>query len=381
MNFLKKLLIYLLCGALLAGSGFFIGTRLGGSSDSSKKPTVQASPTTAPTEATEAAQAPETTEEETTAVPESPSGTYTLSFIGDLTLGNDGFMATTTSAFAAVVGDDYSYPLKNVTDIFAKDDLTLGNLETVLTSQDYSTKGGSRLYKGDPAYAQILSLGNVDVVSLANDHTSDYGEEGLTQTVEALDAAGVANVKKDATLLVTTDSGLKVGIYAVTSQASSDGIDAAVKQLQEDGAQLIVAITHWGSEDTYVVNPDQKKLGRKLIDAGIHIVCGTGPHHVQKIENYHGGIIYYSLGSLVSGVSDYPSDMDAVIIQQEVTVDDTGTLTLGEHTSIPVCMSSATPQNNYQAALYPEDSNAYARVEQKLFDDYTFGKNAQDYPF
>lgn len=379
LNFLKKFLIYLLCGALLAGSGFFIGTRLGGSPDASKKLTVQ-SPTTVPTEAPETTAAPETTEEETEAAAERSSGAYSLSFVGSLTLGNDGFMATTSSSFAAVVGDDYGYPLKNVAELLSQDDLTIGNLECALTDQDYSTKGGARLYKGEPGYANILSLGGVDVVSLANDHSLDYGETGLAATVEALDASAVKSVQKDTALVVDAD-GLKVGIYAITSQASSDDIAAAVQQLRDQGAQLIVAATHWGGEDTYVVNPDQKKLGRKLIDAGVNIVCGTGPQHVQKIENYHGGIIYYSLGSLVSGVSDYPSDMDSVIIQQEVLLDETGAVTLGEHVSIPVCMSSATPQNIYQAAIYPTDSTAYSRVAKKLFDDYTFGRNAQEYPF
>lgn len=381
-DFLKKALIGIVSAAVLVSVGFFIGLQLG---SSGKDPSLQAKPTEAPAaptaaEETEATEAPTGTEAPAETEP-SLYGTYTLSFIGNLTLGSDGFMATASSAFSAIVGNDYSYPLKNVASVLQNDDLTLGNLECVLKTGDFSTKGGARLYKGEPEYAQILSLGGVDLVSLANNHIMDYGEEGLNQTESALDAENISYVCQDQTAVISTSRGLKVGIYAIGSQAATDDIDAAVQALKDEGAQLLIAMPHWGGEDTYVVNPDQKKLGRKLIDAGFHIVAGTHPHHVQKVEEYHDGLIYYSLGSFCSGTSDFPSDMDTLIMQQTVTLNEDGTVTLGERTPMPACMSSSTPQNIYQPTLYPEDSKAYSRVGQKLYDDYTFGKNAQEYPF
>ena len=101
--------------------------------------------------------------------------TFTLSFVGDLALGSDGLMADGPYSFAAIVGEDLGYPMKNVVQYFENDDLTLGNLECVLREGRFKTKPDGFCLMGSPAFAGILSQSSIEVVSLANNHIGDFG--------------------------------------------------------------------------------------------------------------------------------------------------------------------------------------------------------------
>lgn len=78
-------------------------------------------------------------------------------------------------------GQDYGYFLKNVKKIFEEDDLTVANLEGPLTSAS-NAKIKKFAFKGDPSYVNILKEGGIDAVTLANNHSEDYFDEGMKQT-------------------------------------------------------------------------------------------------------------------------------------------------------------------------------------------------------
>lgn len=316
---------------------------------------------------TEATQAPEETEPVETVPPYTGPGgeTYVLTFVGDCTLGANPIYEYSGYGFLKTVGEDYDYPLANVKSYFENDDLTLVNLEGILGEGGKPV--GQNVFRGAPDYVNILTQNSVDMVSLANNHTQDYGAEGYSQTEETLKDAGIPYVERDSSTIITTESGLTIGIYgSVYYYVDEDVVKEEISKLRRQGVDLVIYAPHWGSDNSYKTTAEQVKLAHIAIDAGADIVYGTHPHVLQPIEEYNGGIIYYSLGDFCFGGNIYPNDYDTVLLQQEIIREEDGSVTLGELTVVPVCMSSVKNRNNFQPTPYEAGSEEYARVLNRL---------------
>lgn len=291
---------------------------------------------------------------------------FVITLAGDCTLGANQDNTYALCGFPKVVGADYGYPFRNVADYFAEDDLTLVNLEGPLCDGGASAQK-SFVFRGPPAYTAILTQGSVEAVSLANNHTLDYGAAGYESTCQALQDAGLSYAESGKSTLLTTDSGFTVGLYgSVFGSPSIEQMSKDIAQLRKDGAQLVIVCAHWGVEYTYRPNGQQQELGRAAIDAGADIVYGTHPHVLQPIEEYGDGVIFYSLGNFSFGGNTAPRDFDTVLIQQEILRSPDGTVALGERTLIPACISSDPSLNNYQPTPYAPDSEQSRRVLAKL---------------
>ena len=323
------------------------------------------SPTTVPAEATEApTEIPtEATTVPTTAPVETEPGPerFLLSFVGDCTLGSTNSNYGIKHSFIEVIGEDYDYPFANVRQYFEADDFTFANLECVLSDERmYSSSQFS--FRGPTAYTQILTGSSVEAVTLANNHTGDFGDKGITHTKEALDAAGITWVEKNSASLHKTESGLTIGMYAVNFTLDAKDMEKQIQSLRKQGAELIIVAFHWGSEGVYRPNSTMVSNAHAAIDAGADIVYGSHPHVLQKVENYGDSIIYYSLGNFSFGGNNFPQDYDSAILQQEVFRMEDGTLQLGELTWIPLSVSSITSHNNFQPTPYEVGSKEYDRT-------------------
>lgn len=347
-------------------------------------PVIQ-TPTQAPTERpTEPPTEPptEAPTEPPTEAPSEPPVSYTLSFGGDCTLGTYGDKWYASNGFIQTIGKNYDHPFQNVREFFESDDLTVLNLEVVLADGGTSI-GKLFTFRGPTAYSEILTGSSVEAVTIANNHAHDFGKAGYSSTKTVLSDAGIAYTEKDASVMITLDDGLVVGLYAVDGSTTSP-IDeaktvAGIQQLKEDGAELIIVAAHWGNEGEYRPTATQEKLGRAMIDAGAHIVYGHHPHVLQPIEAYNGGIIYYSMGNFCFGGHTNPKDKDSVLIQQEVIRAYDGSVTLGELTLIPCSISSASNRNNYQPTPCAEDSDMYKRILSKLDGSFAGSDLVVDY--
>ncbi|HTJ80597.1 MAG TPA: CapA family protein, partial [Polyangiaceae bacterium] len=117
----------------------------------------------------------------------------TLSAVGDCTLGAAAGTERAPGSFHRVFDDnggDLARPFSLVRAELDKDDLTIANLETTLTTADCRTDLPFA-FRGRPEFAKMLPLGSVDIVTLANNHTNDCGRHGLAETKASLEAAGV----------------------------------------------------------------------------------------------------------------------------------------------------------------------------------------------
>ena len=319
-------------------------------------------PTAVPTAVLETTLPTETTVPETEPQPKQ----FLLTFAGDCTFGSNPQNRSALYSFENTIGEDYRYPFANVLSYFEQDDFTMVNLEGTLTERGPQMKKAFN-FKGSPDYVHILTENSVEAVSLANNHTMDYGKEGYASTTATLEGAGVPYVEENDSTVITLDSGLTIGLYGTVYYSMDlDHMVSAVTAMKAQGVDVIVVAAHWGAEYYYSPNSIQKEYGRAAIDAGAHIVYGSHPHVLQPIEHYNGGVIYYSLGNFSFGGNMYPKDYDTALIQQEVILQPDGTVSLGETIAIPTCLTSQKGHNNFQPTPYEPGSEGYQRVMEKL---------------
>jgi poly-gamma-glutamate synthesis protein (capsule biosynthesis protein) len=209
---------------------------------------------------------------------------------------------------------------------------------------------------------------------MANNHTMDYGQEGYAETKRILDEAEIPFAEHMGSVTVTTESGLTIGLYAADFtrvNVDKEKVLADIREIKEAGtADLIVCAFHWGKENNFRQTETQRTIGQAAIDAGASIVWGHHPHVLQPIEEYNGGIIYYSLGNFVFGGNNSPKDRDTALVQQEVIRDPDGTVRLGKLTVIPCSVSSVEGRNNFQPTPYQVGSADYKEVMSKLDGTY-----------
>jgi poly-gamma-glutamate synthesis protein (capsule biosynthesis protein) len=268
--------------------------------------------------ATEEIDEPETVEQET-AEPEPVVTTVTITASGDCTLG-----AMQLHGYEGSFHEYYdlygeSYFFEGVRDVFEQDDFTLVNLECVLSD---STDRVEKTYnlKGKPEYVGIMTSSSVEGCSLGNNHTFDYGESSHEDTENALNDAGIIFGFNDHLGIYTTDEGITIGVVSVNllseSQTSEDYMESGIRQLREDGVDLVVACCHWGIEREYYPTDYQQEMAHKIIDWGADLVIGNHPHVLQGVEVYQGKVICYSLGNFCFGGNRNPGDKDTMLFQQ-----------------------------------------------------------------
>lgn len=291
---------------------------------------------------------------------------FILTFAGDCTFGSQMQTYYAGWGFVKTVGEDYSYPFRNVLEYFQNDDFTMVNLEGPLCNGGNPVQK-AHTFRGSTEYVRILTGSSVESVTLANNHCLDYGVKGYASTKETLENAGVAFVEKKDSMLFTTERGLTIGVYAEEyTDLNMERLTAQVASLREQGAEIVVYAVHWGGEYTYRPVSNQVERAHQAIDAGVDIVFGTHPHVLQQVEHYNGKVIFYSLGNFSFGGNIYPGDMDTALMRQQVLRMPDGTVELGELTVIPACLSSIPERNNFQPTPYEPGSEGYERVMEKL---------------
>ena len=289
----------------------------------------------------------------------------TISCAGDCTLGTDSaFGGITLPVEAENQGGDYSYFLKNVRPYFENDDLTIVNFEGTLTERG-TREDKTFAFRGKPEYTKILTEGSVEAVTLANNHSVDYGSVSMEDTKKYLDDAGIVWFENLNTKVVEVN-GVKVGLvglYALNGSAEGN-LPKAMEQVKTDGAELIIVQVHWGIEGDNYPDESQVSLAHKAIDSGADLVIGHHPHVLQGVESYKGKMIAYSLGNFCFGGNQNPRDKDTMIFRQTFTVRDGRAVTDENYEIVPCSISSSSGRNNYQPT--PAQGSEKQRIADKI---------------
>lgn len=286
-------------------------------------------------------------------LPDNKIQTVKITAAGDCTIGWDTKFAY-EGRFDQVFkknNSNYGYFFANVKDLFEKDDLTIVNLEGTFTN--YTVKREKMWnFSAPPDYVNILLQGNIDIVSFANNHTHDYGEQGYIDTIKTLDDASLPYYGYDKFLIKEVNE-IKIGFFGLLDIYGQkfEEVNKAIKYLKDNNCDLIIASMHWGIEKDYKQSKEQEKMGHYLIDNGVDLVIGHHPHVIQGIEKYKGKYIIYSLANFSFGGNQNPKDKDTLIYQQTFTFYNNKLEEDDNIKIIPASVSSVKSPNNYQPTI------------------------------
>ena len=305
-------------------------------------------------------------------VQEDGSVIVTISATGDVTIGGD-TRKSGKSIFDKQLEKEpsgLSFPMENVADLFAADDMTIVNFEGTLTTTKSATSN-TYSFAAPPEYVQVLTSGNIEAVSLENNHIMDHGEAGYADTCQTLENNGIVYSGHLGSAIYTTDTGVSIGMLSYQTFNGNypviyNPIEGDIAALRSAGCQLVIVSYHWGEEKDYLPNERQVPLGRATIDAGADLVIGHHSHRINPIEEYNGKYICYSLGNFSFAGNIKPDDMDTFIFQQRFRVYPDGRVDNEGFRIVPCSISSQESVNDFKPT--PKEGEAAQAVVDRLLE-------------
>ena len=213
---------------------------------------------------------------------------------------------------------DYSSYFRHIQPMIDAADFTVANMEFCLGGPPYT---GYPSFSAPESLAEEAADAGVDLFLCANNHICDRGRRGLASSIDRYEALGVpfTGIYRDslseasANPFITDIGGARVAFVNFTygtngvsvpppfivNKMESGAVREAIRRAQEAGADIIIALPHWGPE--YVTEPSvrQKEWAGRLLEWGADVVIGTHPHVVQRAKLP----VVYSLGNLISNMS------------------------------------------------------------------------------
>lgn len=252
-----------------------------------------------------------------------PDSVATMVFTGDLNFADKFEQAAASSSI----------------DVFAhwnrigQYDLMMVNLENAITQSDDSVKK-EFVFKMKAEYLSQFKSTGISIVNCANNHTADFGEDGILETIQALDSAeihhtGIGKNLSDARRpVILSINGMQFGFLGYggvrafiaskthpgTTTRSSALILEDIKNLKAQVDYIIVNL-HWGDELELKPDSNQITLAHRMIRAGADLIIGHHPHVLQGIEQYRKKVIAYSLGNFVFGGNSRSANCETAVLK------------------------------------------------------------------
>ncbi len=252
------------------------------------------------------------------AEPGEDDGVITITFGGDAVLGGrESYYGLADALPAYLEEKGYEWPFEGLASVFEKDDLTCVNLECVLKDDpEGEDTAKAWRFRGRTAYAEALTAGGIEMVSVANNHTVDYGEAGYASTLSALE--GRVMICGNGRNTVTEIEGHLFGFGGCREThyiQDPDLIRRDILEMREAGAEFVIYQCHWGTEYDPRHSALQEAMARACQRAGADLVIGHHPHVVQGIDEIDGMPVVYSLGNLMFGGTIRLSTYDGMLVQ------------------------------------------------------------------
>ena len=264
--------------------------------------------------------------------PVAPAPTREVTIVG----GGDLLLHIRVNEAAADQPDGWDHVFSGLRDLVRPSDVVVANLETPLVTDEVPIESGSPPILGAPAaVAPALARAGVDVLGCANNHSYDQRATGLRRTVEAIDAAGLkaAGAHPDRAQAfgaqIVEPPGGRVAVLSYTERINQapgnsppeayvaklaqvdprtpeepqEEIVEAIRAARET-ADAVVLLIHWSHDFIRTPHHEQRERARWLVDAGVDVIVGSGPHVLQEVERMPSprgdAVVAYSLGNLVS---------------------------------------------------------------------------------
>ncbi len=266
-----------------------------------------------------------------------------LDFVGDINFDQEWHtleMAGGVEGISSCISEGIKKELQSA-------DVTVVNNEFVYTKQGEAQEGKTYCFRADPSDVKFLEVFGTDMVSVANNHVYDYGEQGFLDTLDTLENAGIAYCGGGRNISEATDAkyfivgGRKIAIVSATEIerfshfTKSAGTDTPgvlktqqTKELKQairnaaKNSDYVIAFLHWGTEGKIHYDSEQKKLGALCVKAGADAVIGGHPHRLQGVEFIDDVPVAYSLGNFWFSTGDLYTAI------AQIQIDGNGELTL-----------------------------------------------------
>ena len=270
--------------------------------------------------------------------------------------------------------DDGERFLKDVTAVISAADIAFGNLEGVLLDGGTPGKKCSNpqacyLFRSPTRYADHYKRAGFDVLSLANNHARDFGEEGRSNSMQAIAARGMHHSGREGDFASLTVRDIKIAVlaFAVTKNSNMmldyERAFASVEQSSKTH-DIVVVSFHGGAEGTdathvpfadeeYYDEPrgDVVWFARGAVEAGADLLIGHGPHVVRGMERYKGRLIAYSLGNFATYYGISVAGIKGIAPILTVTLDGNGVFVDGQITSTTQLRPAGPSIDDKQRAL------------------------------
>jgi gamma-polyglutamate biosynthesis protein CapA len=247
------------------------------------------------------------------------SKSTSIRFLGDVMLGR--FVET----LLRLNGD--SYVTKNITEL-SEVDFVIANFESSMTLPHIQTANYTFRFATKPEHISILQALGVTHVSLANNHSFDYGVTGYNLTKSTLLEKGIvpfghpASHSTSSSLTYLEKDNRKIaliGIHTLYSMPTFDVL-AEIFEVAQQSSDLQIVYIHWGDEYQSVSNHAQQTLAKKLIELGADVIVGHHPHVVQEIAVIDGVVVFYSLGNFIFDQYFSGAVMDGLVVDMIIDV-------------------------------------------------------------
>lgn len=197
---------------------------------------------------------------------------------------------------------DITYPLAEIGDVLKTPDLTIANFEGTIREQSVQ-EIDDMIFDTTPAIAGTLADAGIDVLSLSNNHSNNYGSsivEYTRKTITDLGMTPFGDPFESSSFIAHKTIGNTtfafIGFHAFEEEPESI---VPTIQTEKAAGNFVVVFPHWGNEYQFTPSPAQTEAAHLFIDAGADAIIGAHPHVIQTYENYRGVPIIYSLGNFI----------------------------------------------------------------------------------
>lgn len=244
--------------------------------------------------------------------------TITIDLVGDINLADDWY----TMEAAAQRGGVSDCISENAQSELASADISVVNNEFVYEDGETPLAGKTYTFGAATENVKLLKIFSADLVTLANNHVYDYGEEGLISTLDTLDDAGIPyvgagrNLEEASAIKYFVVKGRKIAFVSATeiekfakyTKEATENSPGVIKTIDTSlfcsviaeakaNADYVVACVHWGIEGKNDFESEQRRMAEDYVKAGADVVIGGHPHRLQGVEFIEDTPVAYSLGN------------------------------------------------------------------------------------
>lgn len=244
--------------------------------------------------------------------------TITIDLVGDINLADDWY----TMEAAAQKGGVSDCISENAQSELASADISVVNNEFVYEDGETPLAGKTYTFGAATENVKLLKIFSADLVTLANNHVYDYGEEGLISTLDTLDGAEIPyvgagrNLEEASAIKYFVVKGRKIAFVSATeiekfakyTKEATENSPGVIKTIDTSlfcsviaeakaNADYVVACVHWGIEGKNDFEAEQRRMAEDYVKAGADVVIGGHPHRLQGVEFIEDTPVAYSLGN------------------------------------------------------------------------------------